>query len=435
VAKNRIEIVITAAAHGLQSGLRSAMGMVGDFVNDIKGIGAAGVAAFNALNQAVFFFTQNIQTAIQVGKGLYNIFLDQAVQAQRYEVVLEHLTGSQENAAAVMERIDQISQELGQNWEQVAAGGQQLAAAAKDAEGNFDIDLWEELLQMTEDLSATRPDVPFQLMARGVTAALQGDLSQLTRLLDVNVSKLMGLGDAADEVAQAQGRLTGLVEIEAQNLSDTAQGGIENMRIFLENYGAAGTAQAIAEETIVGSWGRIRAEFEAATRDIGEKFLPLITEALNGILEWWDEHEDDVMAIADTFAEGLVEKLQNIDWEAVAAGIAMIVKTVTDLVAALGDLANSPAAQFFGPEGPFGSGAAGSNQAIGQSLFPNSPERQQQFEEGGLIGSRRATHPLEHLAQRGLTVEGSWADRTIREVVEEIQLGLLDQLLASEGGD
>jgi hypothetical protein len=367
MAKNRIEIVITAAAQGLQSGLRRAMGIVGDFVNDIKGIGAAGMAAFSALNQAVFFFTQNIQTAIQIAKGLYNIFLDQAVQAERYGVVLEHLTGSEESAIAVMERIDQISQELGQDWEQVAAGGQQLAAAAKDAEGNFDIDLWEELLQMTEDLSATRPDVPFQLMARGVTAALQGDLSQLTRLLDVNVSKLMDLEDAAEgAINQARistGTLTGLVEIEVEK---TAQGGIEAMRTFLENYGAAGAAQAIAEETIVGSWGRIKAEFESATRDIGEKFLPLITEGLQTILEWWDEHEDDVMAIADTFAEGLVDKLQNIDWKAVAGGITSVVKAVTDLFTAIDELANSPAAQWFertfNPE----TGSIGSIQTYGE---------------------------------------------------------------------
>jgi len=433
VAKNRIEIVITAAAQGLQSGLRRAMGMVNDFVSDLKGIGAAGAAAFNALNQAAFFFTQNIQTAIQVGKGLYNIFLDQAVQAQRYEVVLEHLTGSQENAAAVMERIDQISQELGQNWEQVAAGGQQLAAAAKDAEGNFDIDLWEELLQMTEDLSATRPDVPFQLMARGVTAALQGDLSQLTRLLDVNVSKLMGLGDAADEIEQTGGRLTGLVEVEAEKLSDTAQGGIENMRIFLENYGAAGTAQAIAEETIVGSWGRIRAEFEAATRDIGEKFLPLITEGLQSILEWWDEHEDEVMAIADTFAEGLVDKLQNIDWEAVAAGITTVVSAVTDLFEAIGEFSESPAAQWlektFNPEtgtiGGVGFFQDQSNFNVGRGGEPLIDTIRSDIQSQGQARAER---------MGTVNVSGDWADKTIREVVELISLDMLDGLLGDIGG-
>lgn len=431
MAKQRIEIIITAAAQGLQSGLRRAMGFVGDFVSDLKGIGAAGLAAFDALNQAVFFFVNNIQSAIQLAKGLYDIFLSQAVQAERLAVVMEHMTGSQEAAAAAMEHIDEVSQQLGISWEAAAQGGQQMAAAAKDAQGNFDMGLWEELLDITMNLSALRPDVPFQLMARGVTAAVAGDMGTLTRLLDVNVNQLLGLEEEADRVAgktqQIGGRLTGLVEVMAE---DTAEGGIEALRQLQEALGAAGLAQDIAEETIVGSWGRIKAEFEAATREIGEKFLPIITDALSGLLEWWDEHEDDVMAIADAFAENLAGKLADIDWEAVAAGIGAIVKTITDLVAALGELANSPAAQWlentFNPETGTVGGPGGSNMNFnvgrgGEPLIDTIRGNQE----------ARPTTQAGRAAQRGnITVSGEWADKTVREVIEEISLGLLDDLLS-----
>lgn len=457
MAKRRIEIIVTAAARGLQSGLRGAMGMVNDFVNGIKSIGSVAGAAFSALNQAVFFFTNNIRTAIQFVNGLYDTFLSQAVQAERLEVVMRNVTGSEEEAAAMMEHLSDASQQLGIDFEQVAFGGQQMAVAARDAQGEFDLDLWKELVEITMNFAALRPDVPFQWLARGVTAAMAGDMTTLTRLLDVNVNQLLGLEDEADRVGSKMqrigGQLTGLVEVQAE---ETAQGGIELLRQLQDELHISGLAVDVAEETIAGAWGRIKAEFEAATREIGEKFLPLITEGLQSILDWWEEHEDEVMAIAGDMADNFIDWIKGIDWQDFADDIINVVNALSDLVDEINEVMNSPAAQWlenvFNPE----TGTVGSTQSRQDRLLEQGAENREGI--AGALGSTETplaqawmtegipglfrTQAWQEQQQtagarreaRGTTnVTGEWADKTIREVVELIQLNLLDQLLA--GGE
>jgi len=421
VAKKRIEIVITAASRGLQRGLRGAVRMIGDFVNDLKNMGSAGVSAFNALSQGLFFLTANIRTAIEIGRGLFDLFISGAAKAERLEVVLRNMTGSADLASQMMAHMDEVSQTLGLSWDEVAMGGQQMAAAAKDAQGNFDIDLWMELLEITQNLSALRPDVPFQLMARGVTAAVAGDMGTLTRLLDVNVNQLLGLQDAADEVLATGGRLTGLVEVAGEGAAGAAQGGIDALHQLQDALGATGLAGEIAAETTIGAWGQAKAELQSLLRDFGEELLPGINRGLRSLLEFYREHEDDVRAFANALGESLGGAIERIDWEQVAAAITRLAESFALFVENV-QAFNQELQATGGLGNVFGAGGA-----LEQESLPHAPVPLGAEDVRSAPGRQGAGGVQIH-------VEGDLANKTFGEMVEDVTLQLLGQLTGSEGG-
>lgn len=314
---NIIRIVIEAVTRGLDRGMRGAIRMVRDFGGSLRAVGNTATAVWNGITQGIFFTREALQTLITVAQSLFDVLLRGSIDARRMEVTFTNITGSADTARQMMEELEQTSESLGISFEEAAQTGQQLAVASRNADGSFDINKWRELQEITRDFSALRPDVPLQLMARGVTAAASGDMSTLTRLLDVNVNQLLGLRDAADEVVDRGGQLQGVAEVRAAEVEATARGGIDALNQLRDAVGATGLAETLAGE-FDGVSGQIREEFKDIAREFGDEILPVLTDVLRELLELFREHEGDIESFASNMGKLVADVIAGIDWDEVA---------------------------------------------------------------------------------------------------------------------
>lgn len=327
--RNRIEIIITAVTHGLERGLRSASQLVRNFGSTMRGMGSVAASVWSSITQGIFFTTQALQTLGNIARGVFDLFLGQAIDARRLEATFENMTGSAELAAEMVAHLEETSQSLGISFNEVALSGQQLAVAVRGADGSIDLDRWHTMLGVLQDFSALRPDVPLQLMARGVTAAMAGDMTTLTRLLDVNVNKLLGLQEVAEDVTDLGGQLQGVAEARADDVGQAAEGGIDALLRLRELLGAEGLAVKLSAE-FEGLTGQAREEFKSLMQEIGDELLPTVNDGLRELLAWYRENEDDFRAFFENAGKFVADAIEGVDWGKVAADATKLVEAIGD---------------------------------------------------------------------------------------------------------
>jgi hypothetical protein len=324
-----IRVILTAQVSGFTSGLRQAEHSLGSFLK-AAGMIAGGIAAAFAglpilLNGLISSIEGLVQRVMTLGKEL----LAPAMTAERFRTILTHVTGSADQAASMFGTLEQMSMQYGFALEDLIPAGQQMAVMLRGMNGEVDPEAWQRWLNVLLRLHTLRPDVPMQLLARGLSGLVAGDVSTLTRLLDIDVRSLIEtlgpefagfLNDVQGATETQLGRVTRVGEQAggamgdalalAEALSDTLGAGQE----LLEDYG----------QTFEGQVGRLSANWEHLKLVFGEPILDVLNDGLERFLDFLEDHQEEIDAFVQKMGELAATQIERglnwlfeQDWESI----------------------------------------------------------------------------------------------------------------------
>lgn len=319
---HRLRIILEVAAKGLQSGFRSATRAVKSFLGGLASMVSSGRRFLDSLAQSVFFLGNAFGMLKNIAQGLFDRFIGGAGSAAKLEAKLKNIVGSSDDAARVMDFLDRVAQQTGADFDELARGAGLMAVAAKDASGAFDFDQFTRLSGMLQRMAALRPDVPLDRLARGLSVAVSsGDWSSLELFLDVNLRQLIGLADAADEVADIPGEVGGAATYIETKAGDAAKTALKSVDLLDEALRKAGaTAGIVADIAELSGMERFSETLESIARTLGEPLFEAINEGAAELAQWLQDNPEEI----EKFATAL-GKLG-------AAGIEKVFGAITKLI-------------------------------------------------------------------------------------------------------
>lgn len=325
---HRLRIILEVAARGLQSGFKAASGAVRSFLSGLANMARSGRKFIDGLAQSVFFLGAVFDRVSDIARKLFDRFIGGAGDAAKLEAKLKNIVGSSTDAARIMEHLDQVSQDTGISFEELARGAGLTAVAAKDASGAFDFDKFKKLTDMLLRISALRPDVPVDRLARGLSTAVQtGNWASLEMFLDVNLRQLVDIADAAEDVADVPGQIgkaATFIELDVAGAADEALKSIDLLDEALKRAGAtAGIVRDIAE---LSGMERFNETLQSIARTVGEPLFEALNEGMSELSDWLQENpeliEDFATALGKLGAAGIEKVFESItkmlaatDWE------------------------------------------------------------------------------------------------------------------------
>jgi hypothetical protein len=411
----RLRIILELVASGFSSGARGAASIFKSFVGGVvNGAKSAGAALVN-LSQAFFFVQNAVNSLFQAGRWLFDMFVKGAGDAEKLEAKLTAVAGSSENARRIIDFLQKTSDELGISFDELSHGASLLVVAAKDASGAFDFEKFQRLVGLLQRMQALRPDVPVDRLARGLSTAVQtGQWRSLEMFLDVNLRQLVGIGEAADEVAKTPDKIGGsLIYVETKT-DEAAKDALKSLDLLEEALNKAGaTAEIVGNVAEVSGLERMMQTLQHIARIVGKPLFEKLNQELSDLADWLQQHPEEVerfaTLIGDTLAGGLeklFDALKNIDWQQVAEdfnsmmesiqrgdweGVRRDIEAIGSAVQAIGDAIEA------------------ANRAI---------ETAKQL---GFIGEQARTNPEAVAAATGTTPEMVKAGTTIDEIVRRVQ--------------
>jgi len=317
-----LRIILELVTRGFAGGVRNAQGIFKGFVGGITNGAVSASRALVDMARAVFFVREALTTLAQVGRWVFDTFIKGAGDAAKLEAKLKAITGSADDAARVMGLLRQTAADTGADFDELAAGAGLMAVAAKDASGAFDFGKFQRLMNMLQRMAALRPDVPLDRLARGLSAAVQGDWSSLEMFLDVQLRQLIGLKDAADDVTDIPGEVGRAVTYIETAAGDAAKSALQDLDLLDEALTKAGaTAEIIGDVAELSGLERFQQILAQIAATVGEPLFVVLNEELSKLADWLQENPDKVeefaTLIGETLAgamEDLFEALENIDW-------------------------------------------------------------------------------------------------------------------------
>jgi alanyl-tRNA synthetase len=232
--------------------------------------------------------------------------------------------------------------------------------------------------------------------------------------LDVNLRQLVGIGEAADEVAKTPDKIGGsLIYVETKT-DEAAKDALKSLDLLEEALNKAGaTAAIVGNVAEVSGLERMMQTLQHIARIVGKPLFEKLNQELSDLADWLQEHPEEVerfaTLIGDTLAGGLeklFDALKNIDWQQVAEdfnsmmesiqrgdweGVRRDIEAIGSAVQAIGDAIEA------------------ANRAI---------ETAKQL---GFIGEQARTNPEAVAAATGTTPEMVKAGTTIDEIVRRVQ--------------
>lgn len=320
----RLRVILELVASGFSSGARGASNIFKSFITGVVGGAKSAGSALASLTQA-FFFVQNAVTSLfRAGKWLFDLFIVGAGDVAKLEAKLKNITGSTADAERIIDLLNQTAADTGASFDELAAGAGLMAVAAKDASGNFDFNKFQRLMNMLQRMAALRPDVPLDRLARGLSSAVQtGNWQSLEMFLDVNLRQLVGLADAAEDVADIPKQISqGVTFIETQ-AGEAAKDALKDLDLLDEALTKAGaTAEIIGDVAEKAGLERFREILAQIAKIVGEPLFEVLNEELSDLADWLQENPDKVEEFARDIGEFLAENLEKlfdvlegIDWE------------------------------------------------------------------------------------------------------------------------
>jgi hypothetical protein len=99
---------------------------------------------------------------------------------------------------------------------------------------------------------------------------------------------------------------------------------LQALREILEATGATDELLQASADSTQGKLDRLKAAWEDFIVRVGEELLPILTEALEKLLEWINTHEEEINTFIESLGETAMEaydKLKEIDWAEVWEGL------------------------------------------------------------------------------------------------------------------
>ena len=319
---HRLRIILEVATRGVQSGFKTASGAVRSFLGSLSNMASRGRRFIDGLAQSVFFLGKAFGMLRDAARAVFDRFIGGAGDAAKLEAKLKNIVGSSADAARIMEFLDQVAQQTGADFQDLARGAGLMAVAAKDASGAFDFDKFARLSDLLQRIAALRPDVPLDRLARGLAIAVGGDWASLELFLDVNLRQLVDIADAAEDVADVPeqiGKAATFIELGVADAADDALKSIDLLEEALTKAGAtAGIVRDIAE---LSGMERFNETLQSIARTLGEPLFEALNEGAAELAGWLQENPE----LIDEFATAL-GKLG-------AAGIEKVFEAITTMLA------------------------------------------------------------------------------------------------------
>jgi hypothetical protein len=421
-----LRIILELVSRGFSSGARAAAGAFGNLVSGISnGVKSAG-QSLRSLAQDVFFVREALNTLAQAGHWVFDTFIKGAGDAAKLEAKLKNITGSSDDAARVMDLLRQTAADTGADFDELAAGAGLMSVAAKDASGAFDFSKFQRLMNMLQRMSALRPDVPLDRLARGLSSAVQtGDWSSLEMFLDVNLRQLIGIKDAADEVAKVPDQIGQGVTFISTKTSEAAKDALKDLDTLDEALTKAGATAGLIEDVAeLAGLERFQQILGQIAEIVGKPLFDVLNKELSELADWLQENPDKVEAFANNIGEflaGNLEKLfdilEKLDWEKISDDIAGLAQSLNagDFQGALDAL----------------NGIAGAVKAIADALeaINRARETWKQIQEIGKIAEENPEAFAEAVGAPGM---GGLA-RTVRDINQQVKESDILQGLATGG--
>jgi len=335
----RLRIVLELITRGFSQGARSASGVFKGFVSGITSGALHAGRALVELARGVFFVREALNTLAQAGRWLFDTFIKGAGDAAKLEAKLKNVTGSADDATRVMDLLRQTAADTGADFDELAAGAGLMAVAAKDASGAFDFSKFQRLMNMLQRMAALRPDVPLDRLARGLSSAVQtGNWSSLEMFLDVNLRQLIGLKDAADEVAKVPDQIGQGVTFITTKTDEAAQDALKSLDLLDEALTKAGATAGLIEDVAeLSGLERFQQILGQIADTVGEPIFEALNTELSKLADWLQENPEKVEAFASTIGEFLADNLQKafdalekIDWDKVADDMLLLAQSLKE---------------------------------------------------------------------------------------------------------
>jgi len=320
---HKLKIVLEVAAKGVQSGFKAAGSAVKSFLSSLASMASSGRRFIDSLAQSVFFLGNAFGMVKDIAGRLFDRFIGGAGDAAKLEVKIKNIVGSSSDAARVMGYLDQVAQQTGADFEELASGAGLMAVAAKDASGAFDFDKFTHLSDMLQRMAALRPDVPLDRLARGLsTATTTGNWSSLEMFLDVNLRQLVDIADAADEVAGAPGEIGKAATYIETGVASAASEATKSIDLLDEALTRAGATAGIVKEVAeLSGMERFNETLQSIARTVGEPLFEALNEGMAELSDWLQDNPE------------LIEELATALGNLGAAGIEKVFAAITNMLA------------------------------------------------------------------------------------------------------
>lgn len=266
-----------------------------DLAGSILGVAAKFGVLAGAAFKAFDFIVKGLGKAVSLAANFVAQGVEMNATLETLMISFVNITGSEEAAVALMDRLRDISAKTGQNFEQLAKTTRRLTPFAQ---GN--VDILEDMLTLSNQLAILDPVAGARGAGRALTEAFSGNILSLSRIFELPRSKLNEL--------QAEFRETEDIEAFVAAISEVvAEAGV-----------AAGDIEAFGN-TFKGFVGRITAEFKELKLILGAPLTAVATEQMEDFLNLMQANNTELQAAALRIGAMLAVTLE----VAVEAGIAL----------------------------------------------------------------------------------------------------------------
>jgi hypothetical protein len=469
-----VRVILSLIPDGFLSGLARARGGLDGFLSGVRsGISTAG-SFFTGLNQAVALVERGIHAVKQAMDWLNETFLEGAMSQERFEVAFRTIVGE---GAAADEMLGSLSDRIikyGLDADKANQAATQAALGLKGMFGEVDPTQLEQALDIMQRILSVRPDIVGgeQAVMRGIIAATSGDLSTLTRLLDIPLEKMQEITGQIDGVSQKVGSTTeqqlGQVTSLTAQAGSAAEGGLDQLEKLLESAGITQDVVDNMQQTTGSKIDQMEARWEEFTRKVGEELLPIVNEQLDKFIAFLDEHQEEIDAFAEALGrlagegfEKLVEKLEDVDWQQAGQDardfgedVRYIVEQIAEFLEKLDELSTWEGWEFLFGGGGFGTpqdfmanqgqqGQQGWNLQEALGLDPSLPLFQAIGQRGGQQNreAQQQTPSSQNDININVTldldrVNGAWSgvvDQKARQAANDELGGFVDAISTSTG--
>lgn len=320
-----IRVILGLEVQGFTGGIGRAVGTLRGFLGTVGSVMRAAGGFVNGLVNTLAHLPDAVNTVTDAIERMFG----PALSRERQEAVFTSLTGSAEQAADMMDFLREKGLQFGITFDAIAPSAQQVAVALKGMNGEVDPALYEELTMAIMKLSALRPDVPIQKWGIGISNLLAGNAASLALFLDLNVKEMESLSAKTRAFLTEQEQTTeqqlGAVTRLGADAAGSADQGIEALRELLEAIGATDELLETVANTTQGKLDRLKAQWKEFVARVGEELLPILIEALDKLLAWIVDHEEEIEAFLKNIGKEAMEAwnaLKNFDWEKLGDDIA-----------------------------------------------------------------------------------------------------------------
>ena len=335
---HRLRIILEVVTKGVQSGFSAARTAVNRFTNGLSNMAMRGMRFLNSLAQSVFFVGKALGMLRDAARSVFDRFIGGARDAAKLEAKLKSLTGSEAEAARIMAYLDQVAKATGADFQDLARGATLLTVAAKDASGAFDITQFQRMSDILLRMSAYRPDVPLDRLARGLsTLVTTGNWSSLEMFLDINLRQLLGIADAAEKVGDVPGQIGKAATFIQLGVADAAQAAVGSLDQLDEALTKAGISAAmVADIAALSGLERFDEIWKSIARTIGEPLFEELNKGLVELADWLTENpelvEEFAKALGELGAEAIKELMQAIMDFVTSGALEKLIESFTSLV-------------------------------------------------------------------------------------------------------